>query len=405
MRGSGLGMVVAAVIVAAGALIWAWRAAPPGTHASQTEGAGRDRLHSEQQVPTARTRLGKDALREGGVLRGERRHTPPKLPAPKLTPRPPEVNPTDAPALPLVNQVLLGRATNRVVLAQLDFYLQANQRNAASLLAAASVCAESRPGADLDILREAVQAFPDDPRVLLDWLLWGDAPPAERRQALDAFVQAAPQNALADYLSALDHFDSGDVEAALRSLMSAYGKTGIDDYFTAAVQGRQEAYRAAGYSEAEAAAAAFCEMGMPQNACLLKLSQCLNDLRQQYVQATDSESAQFIAEMCVRLGWQVQSGMGNTLVGEALGMRIEREALEHLPPDAVLTATGSTVRERLSEIAEWRRALKDVQPGDQLVSTLDESAVTELFERIRLNGEREAFRWLLDTHGSREAAW
>ena len=45
-----------------------------------------------------------------------------------------------------------------------------------------------------------------------------DATPAELRQRLDAFEQSAPDNPLANYLSALDYFKSGQISQAVQEL-------------------------------------------------------------------------------------------------------------------------------------------------------------------------------------------
>ena len=66
--------------------------------------------------------------------------------------------------------------------------IAANRRNAESLLVAA------RLTGDQSLLHEAMEKFPNDPRVDFDaWL--GSASPEEKRKWLDIFKQSAPDNA------------------------------------------------------------------------------------------------------------------------------------------------------------------------------------------------------------------
>jgi len=104
--------------------------------------------------------------------------------------------------------------------------------------------------------------YPGDPR--LDYVAWcRSQSPEERRQWLDAFKQFAPDNALAHYLSARDHFTSRQNDQAVQELLAAATKP-IQDYSLDFVQNSEEAYRAAGYSDAEAKMMATSTLLLPQ---------------------------------------------------------------------------------------------------------------------------------------------
>ena len=70
-------------------------------------------------------------------------------------------------------------------------------------------------------------------------------------------TQSAPENALANYLSALDCFKAGQTDQAVQELIAASDKPQFQDYSLNSVQDDEETYLAAGYSEAEAAAVAL----------------------------------------------------------------------------------------------------------------------------------------------------
>ena len=102
---------------------------------------------------------------------------------------------------------------------QLKAYLEANHRDAESLLAAYQATH------DRALLDEAVAKHPNDPRVA--YAAWFHSPAIgepgaleAHRQALDLFKRAAPDNALANYLSAANAFPR---------VHPAFGCCGIQD--------------------------------------------------------------------------------------------------------------------------------------------------------------------------------
>jgi len=157
----------------------------------------------------------------------------PRLPAPKLKPRPvvPAGVEAKAPEIP----ASAGRPAE-LPRELLDKYLAGKQRSAARLLAV------SRITKDLSLLDEAKKKFPGEPQVLLDWVLRAAATPEEKKQALDDFRKAAPDNAIGDYLFALQQFEAGDMDGAVQALCQASLKPVAEPYLWDAVRDSEEAY-------------------------------------------------------------------------------------------------------------------------------------------------------------------
>ena len=160
---------------------------------------------------------------------------------------------------------LLKGETPKLTRERIESYLKENRRSAASLLAI------FRATGDSALLREA-EKYPHDPQVNFAAVFDKDASPEERRQRLDAFKQSAPDNALANYLSALDYFKSGQTDQAVQELSAAFGKQGFQDYSWDFVQNAEEAWRAAGYTEAETKMVATWQLLLPHLAGLNDLS-------------------------------------------------------------------------------------------------------------------------------------
>jgi len=141
---------------------------------------------------------------------------------------------------------LLTNKAARLTLAQVEPYLNARERNAVSLLAA------FRTTGDPMLLAEAMQKYPGDPHVGFEVATRADATAAERRAGLDAFKQAAPENSLANYLSALDYFKTGRKVEAVQELNAAAAKPLLQDYTIDRIWSDEEVYLTAGYPPGEA---------------------------------------------------------------------------------------------------------------------------------------------------------
>jgi len=190
------------------------------------------------------------AMKRLGMLSAK---LPMHLPAPPVqfttSPKPP-VNEAQSTNLLAQFPGLKNKAPNRLTVAQLESYLMDHGRNAASLLAA------YRTTGDQTLLAEAMQKYPNDPQVALAAAQGKNASAEDRRQWLETFKQSAPDNALPNYLSALDCLKSGQTDQAVQELAAAASKQQFDDYSSQIVRGNEQAYLAAGYSEREAKAIA-----------------------------------------------------------------------------------------------------------------------------------------------------
>ena len=339
-----------------------------------------------------------------------RRVLKPRLPAPRMAMEPPVAEPQADNARPtsLLTRLLDGDEAFTLSVLQVESYLQDNRRSAESLLAA------FRATDDPALLREAVERYPNDPRVNFA-AYFGfrkESSPEDRRERLEAFKQSAPDNALANYLSAQDHFNSGQTDQAVQELIAAAGKSKFQDYSGEFVQNAEEAYRAAGFSEADAKAVAAFGLPLPQLAELRRLGQNLGELATLYQQAGDEASAQAAWQMGVNLGRQVGEPSGqNYLISDLVGLAIERQILERMDPAGPYDNAGHTVKDRLEELARRREMYKEFQgPVDasgrwssptEVMESLSEQDRVSFFDRIKVSGEIEALRWARNRLGSR----
>jgi RNA polymerase sigma factor (sigma-70 family) len=341
-----------------------------------------------------------------------RRVLKPRLPAPRAAVTAPGVEPAvdKSRGDNLIARLLNGEDSIRLSPPELESFLRDNRRDAGSLLAA------FRTTEDPAFLRQAMAEHPSDPRVNFTASLAAmsrpDSTPEERRQLLESFKQSAPENALANYLSAREHFRSREPDQAVTELVAASGKAQLQDYSGEFIQNAEEAYRAAGYSEAEAKAIAMGTLPLPQLARLRDLGKDIGELAKLYRQAGDELSADAAVQMGLSLAQQIGEPLGSHfLLHDMIGVNIESQILESMDASRPYDDAGHTIKERLDELAQRREEIKRLgdpsvwmggERRDVLVTLWEEMPPQDLIsfcDRIKVSGEREALRWALNRLG------
>jgi len=297
----------------------------------------------------------------------------------------------------LAGRELATNKTARLTVTQVEAYLNANRRNASSLLAAFRTTGEPA------LLTEAMQKYPEDPQVDFEAAIRKEASPEERRQWLDAFKQSAPENALGNYLSALNCFKAGQTDQAVQELVAASGKQQFQDYSLERVQADEEAYRAAGSSMAEAKVLATSHLLLPQLAQMRDLGKNMLELANSYGQSGDESSRRLILQMAANLGRRYgEASPGETLIAQLVGINVERTALNGMDPNSPYDTNGQTVQNRLDQLAQQKAAFKALSLlAEPLWETMSEQDWISYHSRSTIFGEEPAMRWLVGKHGQK----
>jgi len=280
---------------------------------------------------------------------------------------------------------------------QAEAYLKANGRSAASLLAA------FRTSGDPAMLEEAMQKYPNDPQVAFEAAFKEDVAPEEKRKWLDAFKHSAPDNALANYLSARDYLKSGQTDRAVQELIAASGKPQFQDYTQERIQDDEEAYLSADYSVAEAKAVSSMQLLLPQLAEVKQLALGIVELANSYRQAGDETSAQAALQMAANMG----ARYGNPSAGEAevsqlVGIAVERRALSEMDPKSPYGNNGRTVQDQIDQLGQQGTALRDLgRQAEPLLEKMSDQDWISYKDRWRVFGEEAAFRWVLNKYGQK----
>jgi hypothetical protein len=321
----------------------------------------------------------------------------PGLPAPAL-PAPPTMvgdaasEPVDAPgSTNLFALISHGGNPPDLTAEQIETYLKENNHSAASLLTA------FRATKDTNLLAEALEKYPHDPQV--NYVsIFSSSSPGERRQRVEAFKQSAPDNALGNYLCALDYLRAGQNDLAIQELSAASSKGNFSDYSLEFVQNAEEAWRAAGYSVADSKTIASMELVLPDLKELRDLGRNTVALAASYQQAGDDASANALLRMNINLGTRFNGAPGEALISQLVGIAIESDSLRAMSPAAEY-APGQTVEQRLDDLARQRTELKDLASGENLLENMPSQDVISYWDRWRGFGSESTLRWAADKYG------
>jgi RNA polymerase sigma factor (sigma-70 family) len=282
---------------------------------------------------------------------------------------------------------------------QAESFLTANGRNAANLLAA------YRTSHDPALLQEAMKNFPNDPQVAFEAVEAStvhtlDLTPEEQRQWLDAFEKSAPNNSLANYLSAINDFNAGQIDDGVKELSAASGKS-LDDYTISRAENDVEAFLAAGYSPAEAEEFGTSQLLLPQLAQLKNLTRQIYDLAGAYRQTGDVASSQAVLLMADTLGQQYASpAPGEPTITQLVGIAIENIALKGMDPNLPYGDNGQTVQDRLDQLQQQKTDVQQlVQQAENLLPRLTPQDLIIYKNRWLMFGEQNAEQWVINKYG------
>lgn len=330
-----------------------------------------------------------------------KRTTGPRLPAPRL---PDDTLQVESPAEETkptnwIARLLNGEEMPSITVEQAEAFVQQNHRSVESLLVARDASGERA------FLREAMEKYPNDPRVAFRAAFLSGPYASEeeglkaQRQWLDTLKQSAPDNALGDYLSAANHFKSGQSDLAVQELLTA-GSKPLQDYSLDFIQNSEEAYRSAGYSDAEAKAVASSSLLLPQMSQFKQVGLNLADLAKTYQQAGDEASAQAALQMASNLGQRLDAGDSLTLIQSLVGIAVQRIALNGMNPNAPYGDSGQTVQNQIDALKQHRTDLgATAKQIEALLPTMSDQDLSTYFDRLKLFGDEATMHWAVNKFG------
>jgi hypothetical protein len=251
-------------------------------------------------------------------------------------------------------------------------------------------------------LKEAAANFAGDPRLQLA-VLMSDAFPEERRKWLGLFKQSAPDNSLASYLSARDHLQQGRFEPAIDDLLEASQRPRFQHYALEGMLNAQELLLTAGKSPAEAKVMAMLSASFPHLAQMKQLCAKMVDMQGQYNGLGDARSFEAMTSMGLTLAGRMNGPEGGKfIIDQRVGIAIETQFLKAFDPASAPEWLGKPVGARLAELAQQEKEM--LRLGGLVGGVLtgaNEAELITYFDRVKLEGEVAALRWLEAKYGGK----
>ena len=270
-------------------------------------------------------------------------------------------------------------------------FVQAQGSNAVSLVAAFEATR------DKDYLRTALEKFPTNAFVQSKALLWLDLSDDARAKVIEDFKKSAPTNSYPHYFAAREAMKRGDTQAAIAELAAAKGK-GYEEYFGDSADGLEAAYRAAGYSEADAKMLGGCDITLPQLAQIKSLGREFLKIAENAAAAGDTKTQQQMALLNWEIGRQLRAASGSVpIITELVGLAMENHTLRAWP--AGMDFDGRTTADHIEANNADRGEIRIAGPVfSAWFPTAPDQEIITYMDMIKNSGEREALKWLVELH-------
>ncbi len=288
--------------------------------------------------------------------------------------------------------------TNRLTRAEINAYLTLKKRGADSLITAYSLTD------DTNFLKEAAERYPDNLHVQLA-VLCANLFPEDRWHWLEAFKQNAPDNPLASYLAAREYFKAGQPDQAIAELTEAGGKSAMETYWLDMAQARADAYKSAGFADADAAWVGYFDNPWPWMKDLRHVADDLVALAVQTRENGDIQAANALVTMGMTYGERIATGDSDKLwTCQFIGMYFELKLLGSLDASVPVEYDGVTqsAGDRLAALIARLHALQELEEVNLNIvfsHALSDDDTLAFFDHFRAEGELVALQWLRDKLG------
>ena len=291
------------------------------------------------------------------------------------------------PASVLLKKLLEGGDVPKLTPVELKAYVEKCNHSAASLLAAWQL------GSDPAWLEEAVQRYPDDPKVALAKLstlkeLNGDA-----KEWIECLKKNDPENALGWCYDAMSALKGGNMEEAREALASAAQRGRFGASWMEEGKSLSAAYESAGYDGFVSELVGTFSVRLPQAQLAMSLSK--EAISQMGTHLDDAAIQDLMA-----VAHSVRGEVTNTpLIMNLVGASMEKRTLDQLSALELVPGTRKLVIERMDELEHERHTVQEaVSKSAPLLAKLNESELKQYFRRFMVEGELKAMQWLISQH-------
>ena len=255
-------------------------------------------------------------------------------------------------------------------------------------------------------LERALELFPNSPVVLMaavdsiasvpsrDGETYQSDP--KRMAYIERFKAADANNPLPWIFSAQEFFKSKQAADALADVRAALGRPAFYTYSTERMDSAQKLYEGLGLGSVEAGALAMFGVTLPHMTAANQSSRSLMELQKSASESGDTAAADEALRLTYNLGRTFATPEASRmLIGQLVGISMEKRALEALPAGAQPEWLKVTPAERLAEIERQKADVQGVAKGiESVIQSQDSEIIAEYLRRMRTESEAAAYEWL-----------
>lgn len=203
----------------------------------------------------------------------------------------------------------------------------------------------------------------------------------------------SPDNALPNYLSALDQFKAGNSEQGLAEMTTATQKANCSSLDQERMQSREEMLLLSGFSPVEAKENSIRAFSYEHLAQMKQFAHKLDELQKSYKAAGDENSVHQLAAMGIQAAKQLGAG-SPTIISDMVANAVERIVLSNLDPNTHYDFLGATAGERNQALRARKQEQRELAKNQIAYVSLSDSEKLIYWSRFNLYGELNAMKWM-----------
>ena len=259
---------------------------------------------------------------------------------------------------------------------------------------------------DHALLDRALELFPNSPVVLMaavESMAIVSPPKGEafqldprRTEFIERFKAADPNNPLPWFFSAEELFKKGQTAEAVNDVRAALNRPAFYIFANERMDSGQKLYESIGLGPVEASALAIFGLGLSHMNAANQTSRSLMELQKSASESGDTAAADEALRLTYDLGRTFATPEASRmLIGQLVGISMEKRALEALPAGAQPEWLKVTPAERLAEIERQKADVQGVAKGiESVIQSQDSEIIAEYLRRMRTESEAAAYEWL-----------
>ena len=269
---------------------------------------------------------------------------------------------------------------------ELEKYITKSNNNTEALVAAGIILNDS------SYFVRALENNPNDAHALFCLAVNDSTDELMKIDLAKKLLKEQPENAIASFLLASLQAESGNVDESIKTLLGSFDQTEYNDFYHQASLTVEDALRETGSNETGSTLYSLWNAPLPILSKIQKVTKTAMGL----VPESNPDKAQELRSLAASIGAKT-ANEGNSIIHELVGISAQMMSLKGMEDDAISPFENLSVKEARKSLEKRKNSIRNLtifMPNDFL--TMDNALIESYTNRIRIIGEYEASRWLME---------